>query len=235
MFQKLGGTGRSTLRNRRGLTAIQEEPSSDRRLTGNHITIIAVAACLAAVPGVAFAAQAITATIADPEVPAAQARVSRDGMLGVRGDVLSGPAVPLGAWNDQGLVSLSGETRSRNELIRYIPPRIGVGIGDMTVMSYLDDTYVTFSLHAIEADPVHGCANLTRPSSLSDGLLRRVTSVRREQGQLTFPIPLTVYAGPRGTCLVGQVAAQGSTDVAYGVAGIEGMIGQPFIPPSAGK
>jgi hypothetical protein len=189
-----------------------------RRFTATHVTIMVVALSVTAAP-VAVRAADMLVSISDPAVPSAQARVSDDGRLAVRGEVTQQAGAPSSEWH-----TTRNLNTSNAKLLWGAPPGSAVAIGQLTVSPSGGNA---------------GHAELWLVSTFTNNFCDRERNIgfRPDRGeeiifeasvpfdprtpsseQFTFPIPLTVEPSPtRGICVYVMTYHRPTTVSANGV------------------
>jgi hypothetical protein len=192
--------------------------SEGRGFTATHVTIMVVALSLMAAP-VAVRAADMLVSISDPAVPSAQARVSDDGRLAVRGEVAEQAGVPSNEWHTTKRLN-----PSTAKLLWGAPPNSGVAVSTLTVSPdggnaghaevWLVSAFTSGSCDRernIGYHPDRGEEVIFEASVPYDP---RTPSSQ----QFTFPVPLTVEPSPvRGICVYVMSFHRPSTISANGV------------------
>lgn len=207
-----------------------------RRLDGTHITVIAVAVCVALTPAGVFAADYVTSVIVDPQVPTAQARVSDDGRLGVRGETTAQQGVPSNAWDR---VVTQDERRSAFLIRTLVPPVLeppdsAIGVSQLTVSPGRGGWPAGGADIALVATPAPyaGCGSpcpgpcpISAPSDAEVRYRFRAGPAGSvDHAQVTFPVPLTVGrpSPSADVCLYVRTDVDGKI-----VVSANGVIGTP--------
>lgn len=189
-------------------------PAGSRRLTGGHITLIAVAVCATLAPTAVYAADRVLSYIADPHDSSAVARVSQDGRLGIRGETIAQQGVPMNEWHG---------AASGGRLLRSAPPGSGIGVSQITVEN-LNRTSSGFVRALLLSATVAGECPRDRSTVVPSVLYEAYVPIPPDQvvrsEQFVFPVPLTLRAAPKQTtCLYADVDHHGATVRANGISG----------------
>ena len=192
-----------------------------RGFTATQITAMVVGLSLALSPVAVRATEHLVTAIRDPLVPSAEARVSSDGRLGMRGEVTQQAGVPDSEWHTSKRVP-AGEAK----LVWGAPPGSGVALSQITITADGGRSgYAEIWLVSTFTDT--GCASERgggyHPSRGEEIVFEGAVPYDIEQPasqQFTFPIPLTIEPSPsRGVCLYLTSFHRASVFSANGVRG----------------
>jgi hypothetical protein len=208
-------------------------PKRERRLTGTHLTVIAVAALAVLIPSTAYAVTGQLVNVADPWNDTAVARVSTDGRLGVRGEVAAQPAVPAHEWHFSSEWSNGGP--SHPTLLTVAPRGASISIGQITLTAQNVNASVVVRVYP-EPDSDRGCRSAVNyfPRNF---ILR--TGTPMFPIQRTYPVPWT-FEPPdlsRRTCLIAfraDISNDGEDAGRHFWIEANGLVGTPspdFAPP----